>query len=242
MAVTVKPNPQSDSSKKQQIEEMFDNISHKYDFLNHFLSLGIDKLWRRKMRKFISKHNPQSILDVATGTGDVAIELSKMPNVFITGVDISAGMLEKADVKVKDLKLQDRISLKKEDSENLSFSDNTFDVITVSFGVRNFENLAKGLSELLRVCKTGGHLYVLEFSKPKNKLVSSLYWFYFKNILPFFGKLFSKDARAYTYLPESVKAFPEGTSFTAICSQVGFTYTELKPVSFGIATIYICRK
>ena len=169
MAEIVKPNPQSDSSKKQQVEEMFDNISGNYDFLNHFLSLGIDYSWRKRVRKVIQKTGAKYLLDVATGTADLAIELSKLPNLKMIGVDISRGMLDKGDIKLEKLKLTDRIQLQQADSENLPFQNEEFDAITVSFGVRNFENLQKGMTEMSRVLKKGGCLVVLEFSKPTNR-------------------------------------------------------------------------
>ena len=221
---------------------MFDNISSKYDFLNHFLSLGVDYSWRKKVRKIIAKSGATRILDVATGTGDLAIEMSKIPNTTFTGVDISNGMLEIGRVKLKQMALNQRIEMLQADSENLPFGNGTYDAVTVSFGVRNFENLDKGLAEMCRVLKDHGTMVVLEFSKPTNPVFSRLYWFYFKYILPRLGRLFSKDARAYTYLPQSVAAFPEGEEFAQRAKQAGFTGVTIHPLTFGICTLYHCVK
>ncbi len=238
----IKPNPQIDTSKKQQVEEMFDNISARYDFLNHFLSLGIDKAWRKIVRKRVAETGAKFILDVATGTADLAIELSKIPDSKIVGIDISRGMLDRGDIKIEQLKLNQRITLQQADSEDLPFEDNTFDAITVSFGVRNFENLENGMKEMLRVLKPGGMLAVLEFSKPRNPLFSAIYWFYFKYILPTVGRLVSKDATAYTYLPQSVAAFPEGDKFKELAQSYGFSDVKFKGLTFGISTLYRCVK
>jgi demethylmenaquinone methyltransferase/2-methoxy-6-polyprenyl-1,4-benzoquinol methylase len=238
----IKPKPQIDTSKKQQVEEMFDNISARYDFLNHFLSLGIDKAWRKIVRKRVTETGATYILDVATGTADLAIELSKIPESKIIGIDISRGMLDRGDIKIEQLKLNERITLQQADSENLPFKDNTFDAITVSFGVRNFESLENGMKEMLRVLKPGGMLAVLEFSKPRNPLFSAIYWFYFKYILPTVGRLVSKDATAYTYLPQSVAAFPEGEKFKELAKSYGFSDVNFKGLTFGISTLYRCVK
>jgi demethylmenaquinone methyltransferase/2-methoxy-6-polyprenyl-1,4-benzoquinol methylase len=242
LSTAVKPNPQSDSSKKQQVEEMFDNISGNYDFLNHFLSLGIDYSWRKKVRRTIAKTGAKNVLDVATGTADLAIELIKIPGLKVTGVDISRGMLDKGDIKIAQKNLTDRIVLKQADSENLPFQDGEFDAATVSFGVRNFENLQKGMAEMCRVLKPGGSLAVLEFSKPTNPIFSGLYWFYFKYILPPLGKLISKDATAYTYLPQSVAVFPEGQEFVKVAKSAGFIQVSFKSLTFGVCTLYHCQK
>jgi len=241
-APVVKPNPASEATKKQQVEQMFENISPRYDFLNHFLSLGVDYSWRTKVRKKVAKFQPATLLDVATGTADLAIELSKIPGLKITGVDISQGMLDFGDVKLKQRNLQDRIVLQQADSENLPFADASFDAVTVSFGVRNFENLDKGLGEMCRVLKPGSPMMVLEFSKPTNPVFSRLYWFYFKYILPRLGKLLSKDATAYTYLPQSVAAFPEGEEFVSRAKSAGFSSVNYRPLTFGICTLYQCVK
>lgn len=221
---------------------MFDSISHRYDFLNHLLSLGIDRGWRKKVRKALAERNPKSILDVATGTGDLAIELAKIEGASITGVDISRGMLDMGDRKLLKLRLTGKIKLQQADSENLPFEDNEFDAVSVAFGVRNFENLPKGLKEMQRVLKPGGQMAVLEFSKPKNKLVGMIYWFYFRNVLPFVGRMFSKSSSAYNYLPESVSKFPEGEAFAAIARECGFGKVTIRPLTFGISTLYICEK
>jgi demethylmenaquinone methyltransferase/2-methoxy-6-polyprenyl-1,4-benzoquinol methylase len=237
MAKEVKPY-QAEGSKKEQVAEMFDNISQRYDLLNHLLSLSIDKGWRKKVVRMVSAKKPKLILDVATGTADLAIALEKSHPEKITGIDISAGMLEVGRKKVAQKGLSKMITLEQADSENLPFEDNTFDAITVAFGVRNFENLSKGLQEMYRVLKPGGHLLVLEFSQPQGFPMKQLYNFYFKNILPTIGKLVSKDARAYTYLPESVQAFPHGESFMKIMEKCGYQRGERIPLTFGISSIY----
>lgn len=221
---------------------MFDSISHRYDFLNHFLSLGIDKGWRRKVRKSLSGKGINKILDVATGTADLAIELTKLGDVHITGVDISSGMLQRGDVKIAKLGLTKKIVLQQADSEKLPFDDNTFDAITVAFGVRNFENLNEGIKEMLRVLKPGGTLAVLEFSKPNNRLFAALYWFYFKTILPTVGRLFSSSVNAYTYLPASVDAFPQGADFVHVLQNNGGVNCSATPLTFGVSSMYLCEK
>tara|TARA_R110002096_G_scaffold238027_9_gene429402 strand:+ start:15167 stop:15895 length:729 start_codon:yes stop_codon:yes gene_type:complete len=238
MAEQVIPYKEKDSSKKEQVAEMFDNISQRYDFLNHLLSMGIDKLWRKRAVKLLRADQPKVILDVATGTGDFAFEALSLNADKIYGIDISRGMLEKGMEKVRDRKKEAIIDLKYGDSEEIPFEDNTFDAITVAFGVRNFENLEKGLKEMKRVLKPNGKLVVLEFSKPKAFPVKQLYNFYFNSILPRIGKMVSKDASAYTYLPESVNAFPEGKAFEAILEKVGYSVLKTKPQFFGIASIY----
>lgn len=230
---------QTESSKKEQVAEMFNNISGTYDFLNHFLSLGIDIIWRRKAIKELKEIQPKIMLDVATGTGDFAFEsISILHPEKIIGVDISEGMLAIADKKIKERKLSDVFSVQLGDSEGLKFEDNTFDAITVAFGVRNYENLEKGLSDMLRVLKPNGKIVILEFSKPRNFPIKQGYNFYFKYITPFFGRLFSKDKHAYTYLPESVAAFPDGLTFTALMEKVGYKNTKYRPLTFGISAIY----
>ena len=242
MNKVVKPYKSSDKSKKEQVAQMFDNISHKYDFLNHFLSLGIDRIWRRKAIKILKKGNPGSILDIATGTADFAIEAIALSPKKIVGVDISEGMLVKGKKKINKLELDNIISLSYGDSENLPFDNESFDAITVGFGVRNFEDLNKGLSEIKRVLKKDGQLAILEFSKPKKFPVKQSFYFYSKFLLPFFGRLFSRDKSAYTYLPASVEAFPEGEQFKSILAQNGFSQINLKSLSGGIATIYSAIK
>lgn len=242
VSVQVKPNPASEASKKQQVEEMFDNISPRYDFLNHFLSLGVDHSWRTTVRKNVNSFGAKRILDVATGTADLAIELTKIKESNIVGIDISQGMLDFGQIKLNQKKLTNRIILKQADSEKLPFMDREFDAVTVSFGVRNFENLLVGLAEMHRVLKSGGPLLVLEFSKPTNPIFSRLYWFYFKNILPLLGKMLSRSTNAYTYLPQSVAAFPEGEEFVEKAKSVGFSNVTFRPLTFGICTMYTCVK
>ena len=226
-------------TKKEQVATMFNNISGTYDFLNHFMSLGIDILWRKKAIRQLKAQQPKSILDVATGTGDFAFEAIKiLKPEKITGVDISAGMLDVAKRKIRERKLEHVFSVRLGDSEMLPFEDNQFDAITVAYGVRNYENLEKGIADMRRVLKPGGKIVILEFSKPQGFPVKQLYNFYFKHITPFFGKVFSKDARAYQYLPESVAAFPDGTAFTQLMERVGFSQTKQITLTFGISSIY----
>ncbi len=236
--VVVKPYGNSDKTKKEEVAEMFNNISKKYDFLNHFLSLGIDKIWRRKAVSKLKEIEPKKLLDIATGTGDFAIALLKLKPTEVIGIDISAGMLEVGRKKMIDKKLDSIIHLQLGDSEDLPFEDNYFDGLTVGFGVRNFEHLEKGLSEMLRVIRKGGKVVILEFSKPKKFPVKQGYGFISKYIIPFFGKRISKDDKAYAYLPESIAAFPEGKEFTDILSKLGYQNVTAQLVSGGIATIY----
>ncbi len=237
MSKEVKPY-EAEGSKKEQVAEMFDNISQRYDLLNHVLSLSIDKGWRKKVVRMVEAKKPHLILDVATGTADLAIALEKAHPDKITGIDISNGMLEVGREKIAKKGLSQMIKLEQADSENLPFEDNTFDAITVAFGVRNFENLKKGLSEMYRVLKPGGHVLVLEFSQPQKFPFKQFYNFYFKNILPGIGKLISKDPRAYTYLPESVQAFPHGQQFMDIMKECNYKAGARIPLTFGIASIY----
>ena len=222
---------------------MFNNIARRYDFLNHFLSLGIDKIWRRKAIKMLKgiSSNP-IILDVASGTGDLAIAALKLNPKQIIGIDISEEMLRFGIEKIKRKNLDQIIELKKGDSENLEFENEYFDGITVAFGVRNFENLSKGLSEMYRVLKPEGQVAILEFSKPKSFPIKQLYNFYFKSVLPFIGKIVSKDNSAYTYLPESVNQFPERKLFINEMEKVGFENCNCSQLSFGIASIYSAKK
>ncbi len=242
MRETVTPYKDDQSTKKEQVALMFNNIASHYDFLNHFLSLGIDILWRKKAIRLLKSAQPKHILDIATGTGDFALEALSLNPDKIIGVDVSEGMLALGKEKIKKRKLENKIEFIFGDSENLPFESNTFDAITVAFGVRNFENLEKGLSDMYRVLKPGGTVVVLEFSKPKQFPVKQLYNFYFKNILPLMGKLISKDNSAYTYLPESVNAFPDGDSFLSILKNTGFKDTRWISLTLGVASIYIGKK
>lgn len=231
----------SDNTKKNQVEDMFDNIAPKYDLLNRVLSMKIDILWRNTLVKWLNKDAPKTVLDVATGTGDLAIAVQKGTNAKVTGLDLSQQMLNVGIEKIKNQKLSDKIDMMKGDAENLPFEDNNFDAVTVAFGVRNFENLEKGLAELRRVVRDNKSVYILEFSKVEG-LMGPLYMFYFKNILPAIGRLVSKDNRAYTYLPDSVNAFPFGEKMKKILLETGFTKVEYKKLSLGIATIYKATK
>ncbi len=234
-----------DGSKKQQVSKMFDNIAGNYDFLNHFLSLNMDKTWRRKMIAELNTVNPKNVLDVATGTADVAINTIKQLSIndlTIKGVDISAEMLNIGRKKIEKEGLSERIELTLGDSEQLPYEGNKFDAVTVAFGVRNFENLERGLQEMHRVLRGGGKLVVLEFSKPTIFPFRQLYNFYFKYILPSIGKLTSKDNRAYTYLYESVQAFPDGDKFLTVLNKIGFKDIQCKPLTLGICSIYIGYK
>lgn len=231
----------SEESKKSQVEDMFDNIAPKYDLLNHVLSMKIDVLWREKLVKWMRKDEPKEVLDVATGTGDLAIAVQKATNAQIVGMDLSQQMLNVGIKKIKKLGLDSKISMQKGDAENLDFEDNRFDALSVAFGVRNFENLPKGLSEMRRVIKPGSSAYILEFSKVEG-ILGPLYMFYFKNILPLIGRLVSKDNRAYTYLPDSVNAFPYGEKMKSILLEAGYSKVEYKTLSLGIATIYKATK
>jgi demethylmenaquinone methyltransferase/2-methoxy-6-polyprenyl-1,4-benzoquinol methylase len=231
----------SEASKKSQVEDMFDNIAPKYDLLNHVLSMKIDVMWRSTLVNWLKKDQPKEVLDVATGTGDLAIAVQKGTRSKVVGLDLSQQMLNVGVIKIKKLNLDGEISMQKGDAENLPFSDNRFDAVTVAFGVRNFENLPIGLAELRRVVKEGKSVFILEFSKVEGFL-GPFYMFYFKNILPAIGKLISKDNRAYTYLPDSVNAFPYGEKMKAILLETGFKKVEYKKLSFGIATIYKATK
>ncbi|ELR70396.1 Ubiquinone/menaquinone biosynthesis methyltransferase UbiE [Fulvivirga imtechensis AK7] len=240
--MTVVPYKEKQSGKKEQVAEMFNSISRKYDFLNHFLSLGIDILWRKKAIRLLKSDEPKEILDIATGTGDFAIESLRLNPDQVIGVDISEGMLEVGREKLKRKGLDDKIELRMGDSEKLLFDDNKFDAVIVSFGVRNFENLERGIADMYRVLKPGGKTVILEFSKPSKFPFKNIYNFYFKAILPKIGRLVSKDKAAYTYLPESVQAFPDGKNFLKVLEKVGFKNTRCKPLTFGISSIYIGEK
>jgi len=240
---TVKPYS-AEGGKKEQVAQMFDNISGSYDFLNHFFSLGIDVLWRKKAIRILKKEQPSLVLDVATGTGDFALEAVRMQlgAQKIIGVDISEGMLEVGRKKIAAKGLSDKIEMMYGDSEHLPFENDHFDAYTVAFGVRNFQDLEKGLADMLRVLKPGALGVVLEFSKPKRFPVSHLFRFYFKYIMPVVGKMVSKDDRAYKYLPESVEAFPSGEEFIDVMKKIGYRDTRRVVLSGGIASIYLGKK
>jgi len=229
-------------SKKKQVELMFDKIAFRYDLMNRLLSFGIDVSWRKKIVKKLQPLQPKLILDIATGTGDVALMLAPLNPTEIVGIDISEEMLEIGRRKISEKNLQSLISLQQADSEDIPFANNKFDAITVAFGVRNFENLEQGLSEIYRVLKPGGCFVVLEFSKPKSFPFKQLYDFYFKNVCPLLGKWITHEKEAYDYLHRSVNAFPEGESFLLILKKTGFNQTECKPLSFGISSLYTARK
>lgn len=242
MGNEVKPYAEQ-GNKKGQVSTMFNRIAPYYDFLNRFLSLGIDTIWRKKAIDLLRSEQPKLILDVATGTADVALETVKrlQPDKVI-GIDISTEMLEIGKKKIKKRGLDTVIELQEGDSENLPFADNTFDAITVAFGVRNFENLEKGLTEMRRVLKDNGKLVVLEFSKPSVFPIKQMFNLYFKYILPTIGRLTSKDPRAYSYLYESVQAFPDGDDFVNILSKTGYKSNQCKPLTLGICSIYSGQK
>jgi demethylmenaquinone methyltransferase/2-methoxy-6-polyprenyl-1,4-benzoquinol methylase len=236
--MAVIPYKDRKAGKKQQVEEMFDTISPKYDFLNHFLSGGIDIIWRKKAVKILKEYKPKTVLDIATGTGDFAIASLQSGAQKVVGVDLSEGMLKVGREKIAKLGLTERIQLTKGDSEKLAFQDDSFDAVIAAFGVRNFEHLEKGLEEMRRVLRKDGVMIILEFSKPRKFPFKNLYNFYFKYILPLMGRLISKDKAAYTYLPESVGAFPDGQEFLDVMTKTGFNTVKCKPLTFGVSSIY----
>jgi len=240
--MTVVPYKEEQTGKKQQVATMFDRISGRYDFLNHFLSLGIDIGWRKKAIKELVSLQPKLMLDVATGTGDFALQALSLKPEKIMGVDISEGMLTVGRKKVTKRREDHRVELISGDSENLPFEGNKFDAVIVGFGVRNFENLEKGLAEMLRVVRPGGKVVILEFSKPTRFPFKQLYNFYFKFILPRIGRWVSSEKAAYTYLPESVEAFPDGQQFVDILIRLGYKNTSCKPLTFGISSLYTGTK
>ena len=238
----VKPYKNSDLSKKEQVTKMFDNISKEYDGLNRVISFGIDIKWRKKVVALVAKQNPETVLDIATGTGDLAINLAETTAKKIIGLDISEGMLAVGKEKIKTKNLEHKIEMLLGDSENLPFQDQTFDAITVAFGVRNFENLDKGLSEILRVLKPNGTFVILETSVPTKFPQKQGYTIYTKYIMPTIGKLFSKDKSAYSYLSNSASVFPYGEALNNILRKIGFINVEDFPQTFGVATIYKANK
>jgi demethylmenaquinone methyltransferase / 2-methoxy-6-polyprenyl-1,4-benzoquinol methylase len=237
--MTVVPYKEDKASKKAQIARMFDSISWRYDALNHILSAGVDVYWRKRAMRELKPLKPQLILDVATGTGDLAIQAIKSLNPQkVIGVDISEGMMEFGRKKIAEKGLENRIELRYGDSENLPFEENKFDAIIVAFGVRNFENLEKGLADMYRVLKPGGKVVVLEFSKPDRFPFKQFYGLYFRFVVPVVGRMVSKDRTAYDYLPESVHAFPRGKEFVSILDRLGYKNTSCKPLTFGISSLY----
>ena len=251
MSSKVTPYAHSSLSKKEQVEAMFDNIAWRYDLLNRVLSFGVDTRWRKKMIRTLAGLLPPArdrngngpvLLDLATGTADVALAALKVKPAKIFGVDLSEDMLRLGRKKIRDRGLQETIELLQGDSEKLIFEDNKFDGLTVAFGVRNFEHLEKGLSEMFRVLKPGGGCVILEFSHPSNGLIRSLYGFYSSRLCPLIGRIISRDKAAYTYLHDSVEAFPYGAAFGDILRKAGFTGITVRPLTFGVATIYACRK
>lgn len=231
-----------EGGKKQQVNQMFDAIAPKYDFLNHFLSLGIDNIWRKKALKRLKDKRVNNLLDIACGTGDFSFEALKQGIPNVTGVDLSEQMLSFADKKASDRNLKEKVTFQRADAENLPFDSDSFDAVTVAFGVRNFEDLEKGLTEIKRVLKDDGTCIILEFSKPTGFPFKQLFTFYFKLILPSVGRIISKDNRAYSYLPESVEAFPEGENFSKIIESLNFRDVNYKKLTFGVASIYYGTK
>jgi demethylmenaquinone methyltransferase/2-methoxy-6-polyprenyl-1,4-benzoquinol methylase len=242
MTSQVNPYSESPFSKTEQVEMMFDRIAFRYDLMNRLLSMGIDKRWRKQLRKLLSAYHPKIILDVATGTGDVAIELVKLHPEKITAIDISGEMLNLAKEKIRNRQLQSLITLMHADSQQLPFADDQFDSVVVAFGVRNFENLEKGLKEMFRVTKKNGVTAILEFSKPALSPFKQVFNFYLKNICPVIGRWIAHDQKAYDYLFRSVEVFPSGNAFTEILNQTGFQNTRCIPLSFGICSIYLAEK
>lgn len=242
MSGNVNPYKDSDQSKREQVERMFDTISKEYDGLNRVISFGIDVKWRKKVVNKVAATQPKRILDVATGTGDLAINLAKTDAEEIIGLDISAGMLNVGKEKVAAKNLDDRIKMVQGDSENLPFEDDYFDAITVAFGIRNFETLEKGLAEILRVLKPGGIFVILETSVPTKFPFKQGYGLYTKTLLPLIGRVFSKDRDAYAYLSESASVFPYGEKLNNILRKIGFTHVEANPQTMGVATIYSASK
>jgi demethylmenaquinone methyltransferase/2-methoxy-6-polyprenyl-1,4-benzoquinol methylase len=242
MPKEITPYKDSSLSKKEQVAKMFDTISGNYDSLNRVISFGIDVKWRKKVLQLVAETNPENVLDIATGTGDLAILMAQTKAKKIIGLDISAGMLEIGKSKIEERKLSQTIEMVLGDSENMPFEDHFFDAITVAFGVRNFEHLEKGLTEILRVLKPGGIFVILETSVPEKTPYRQGYGFYTKNILPLIGKLFSKDNVAYGYLSESAASFPYGEALNNILRKTGFINVKAMPQTFGVATIYSASK
>lgn len=239
---SVKPYNSADKSKKEEVAEMFDNISGSYDFLNRSLSMGVDISWRKKTVKQVKATGANHVLDIATGTGDLAIMMVKRGIGAVTGADLSAGMLKVGEKKVKEQGLESQIKLIQADSEQLPFADETFDAATIAFGIRNFENPVKGMTEIRRTLKPGSTLFILEFSKPTRFPFKQFFGFYFRFVLPVWGKMISKDSSAYSYLPESINAFPHGRAFLDLMEQAGFKNAKQQKLAFGVASLYSATK
>jgi demethylmenaquinone methyltransferase/2-methoxy-6-polyprenyl-1,4-benzoquinol methylase len=242
MSESIKPNQNQPETKKTQVTNMFNGISKSYDLLNRIITLGIDVLWRKRVVKLLEKEKPNSLLDIATGTGDLVIELAKLKADKIIGLDISLGMLEIGRQKVKKKQLESRIEMLLGDSEALLFGDHTFDGVTIAFGVRNFDNLDLCLQEIFRVLKSNGTLVILETAVPKNQFLEGVYSFYSQKIIPFFGKIFSKNNSAYQYLSDSAAIFPCGEAFNNILRKNGFIQVEDFPQTLGVSSIYFGKK
>ncbi len=238
----MKPYQNQNSSKKKQVEKMFDSISFEYDKLNRLISAGNDVKWRKTIYKIAERLNPIDILDIATGTADIALELSKIEGSKITGLDISEKMLDVGRQKVTERNLENKVSLVSGDAENLNFSKSTFDLISIGFGVRNFQNLEKGLLESFRVLREGGTLIILETSVPQNRLVKLFYLLFSRTFIPLVGSLFSKDKKAYKYLQKSAEEFPSGENFSQILKSCGFKNVQIMPLMLGASSIYVAKK
>ncbi|MFZ9074578.1 MAG: bifunctional demethylmenaquinone methyltransferase/2-methoxy-6-polyprenyl-1,4-benzoquinol methylase UbiE [Flavobacteriaceae bacterium] len=242
MKQAVKPDQNNPEAKKTQVTHMFNGISKSYDLLNRIITLGIDTLWRKRLIELVKKERHELVLDIATGTGDLVLALAKLDTEKIIGLDLSPGMLEIGKQKVKAKGLENRIDMQLGDSEALPYQSAYFDVVTIAFGVRNFEHLEKGLEEILRVLKPKGTLVILETAVPKNKIFKAFYLFYTQQIMPFIGKLFSKDRSAYQYLSDSAAAFPCGKDFNNILEKIGFIEVEDFPQTLGVSSIYFAKK
>ncbi|MGA0896781.1 MAG: bifunctional demethylmenaquinone methyltransferase/2-methoxy-6-polyprenyl-1,4-benzoquinol methylase UbiE [Flavobacteriaceae bacterium] len=242
MKQAVKPDQKNPEAKKTQVTHMFNGISKSYDLLNRIITLGIDTLWRKRLIELVKKERHELVLDIATGTGDLVLALAKLDTEKIIGLDLSPGMLEIGKQKVKAKGLENRIDMQLGDSEALPYQSAYFDVVTIAFGVRNFEHLEKGLEEILRVLKPKGTLVILETAVPKNKIFKAFYLFYTQQIMPFIGKLFSKDRSAYQYLSDSAAAFPCGKDFNNILEKIGFIEVEDFPQTLGVSSIYFAKK
>lgn len=239
----INPYSSDSRSKSEQIKTMFDNIAPAYDFMNRAMTFGIDRCWRRKAVDMLAKTSPREILDVATGTGDLAMLLARrIKESKVTGLDLSEGMIAVGRKKVGEAGLEERISLQCGDCLNMPFEENSFDAVTVAYGVRNFENLLQGYREMLRVLRPGGTINVIELSTPTSPIVKPLYKFYTRYIIPTVGRMVSKDVRAYAYLPESIAAVPQRQAMTSLMSEAGFINTSYRTLTFGTCCIYTATK